>query len=207
VWKISEPWDRFGATRGADRHDHEFLDVDRLSDITPPLTMFIIGTGNVRRKRRRHSEERLVELVARPLAQAEAARSTALAPRAGFCSGVPSSSIRVRSILQLIAASKPEQRVEDFAIDRSPPVAPRPPKRFAARAFRRLHEPRSRRPTHRRTPIAPLSSGDIDLDGRVAAAVEDLAGMDNRQSRSSGQLPMDPLTQMRSGGRRATAAG
>ena len=93
--------------------------------------------------------------------------------------GVPSSSISARSIGQLVLGIEAGERIEDLAVDRldrlaHPPAAKARP--AVALLDRLVRAGRGAR-RNRRAAERPGLEGDLDLDGRIAAAVEDLAGM------------------------------
>src|SRR6266705_1130253 len=92
------------------------------------------------------------------LAQARLTPSTALAPSRPLFA-VPSSAISVRSIASWSAASKPESASK---------ISP----------FDRLMRPGRCPRRHRRAPDHAAVERDLDLDRGIAAAVEDLAGVD-----------------------------
>ena len=104
----------------------------------------------------------------------------ALAPRRALLS-VPSSSPRASVDGPLPERVGAAQLVGDLAVDERRRPWPRPCRR-SARRRRGARPPRARRSTPRSArrpgPDAPLASTHLDLDGRVAAGIEDLAALD-----------------------------
>ena len=81
---------------------------------------------------------------------------------------------------QLIGGVEARQRVEDLAVDRVDRVAHAAAAiaRAAVALFDRLMRAGRRARRHRRAAHRAVVERDLDLDRRIAAAVEDLAGMD-----------------------------
>ena len=100
--------------------------------------------------------------------------------------GVPSSSISRRSSARLVGGVEPATAPGDLAVDvrdrlRDALAAVRV---AAVAQLDGLELPRRRAGRHRGAAEGARLERDVDLDGRVAARVEDLAGVDRRRSRS-----------------------
>ena len=171
--------DRLRHAGGADRHDHEFLDVDRVVGVHPAIDDV---HHRYRQRAREHATdiavERLVELSGRGLGAGQADTEH----------GIGAEPTLVRRAVevdqgavncQLIGGVEARQRIEDLAIDRADRLA------HAAAAIalaaislldRLMRSGRGARRDRRSSRRAAVER-DLDLDGRVAAAVEDLAGV------------------------------
>ena len=158
-----------------------------LSACAPPLSTFIIGTGSTPRAQRRRDSATAASPSSAACAWAAASETPriALAPRRDLF-GVPSSSIRARSRppgrRRRARASAAAISPLTFATAR---VTPLPCPGLAAVAqLGRLELARRGARGHRRAPVRAGAQLDLDLDRRVAAAVEDLAGVDSLDLRS-----------------------
>ena len=109
----------FGDARGADRHDHEFLEVDRIVGMHAAIDDVHHRHGQQRRARAADItiERRSPRASASALAAASDTPRMALAP-SRFLFSVPSRSRRRWSSPRWSAASKPVSAFADLAVDR-----------------------------------------------------------------------------------------
>ncbi len=166
---------------GGDRHDHEFLDVDRIVRMRPavddvhhrhrhgprvdPADIAIERQAGVLGRglgvRQRHAEDRIgaePPLVGRPVE-------------------VDHHAVDTRLVLRI----HPGQQVEDLAVhrvDRAQHPLAAIALLVAIAQLDRLMRPGRRSGRHRSAAESAALQGDVDFDGGVAAAVEDLAAMD-----------------------------
>jgi hypothetical protein len=154
-----------------------------LSAWAPPLTMFISGTGSGAHRRRRHSATAAARRPRPPprRAQARLTPSVALAPSRALL-GVPSSSISAWSMASCSSRPCPDRPVEDLAQDGVDRPCARPCRRSGrvavAQLDRLVRAGRGARGHRGAARAVPDVEADIDLDGRIAAAVENLARLD-----------------------------
>ena len=144
VWKhLDAPAQAFGEGRRADRHDHEFLKSIGLSACTPPLTMFIIGTGSSRPKCRRRSDRAVSRERWRRPWRPPATRRGSRWRRAAPCSACGGA----RSYSSIWAwCSRPcPDGVEEFRFDRGHGLLPALAEDSASCRRRAARPPRGRR--------------------------------------------------------------
>ena len=183
AWKTSAPVRRASAKRRrADRHDHELLEVDLVVGVRAAVQHVHHRHGqHVRRLAAEVAPERQPVLRPRSPWPRPATRRGSRWRRGAPLFGVPSSSIIARSSACLVGGVEAPARRRRARRSRWPPPSSRPCRRTAS--------PPSRSSTASNSPVeAPEGTAarpdgaraqhDVDLDGRVAAAVEDLAGVD-----------------------------
>ena len=182
VVDLGAPAQRLGEAGRADRHDHELLEVD-----------VVVGVGaavedvhhrhrqHVRRRRRRGSGRAAGRARWPPPGPRRARRrGSALAPRRALFGGAVEVDQRLveRRLVERVDAP---ERVGDLAVDVARRRAARPCRRRRCR--RRAARPPRTRPVEAPDGTAARPAGarverHLDLDRRVAAAVEDLARVD-----------------------------
>ena len=158
------------------RHDHEFLHVDRVVGVRPAI-------DHVHHRHRQHAGAGPADIA--PQRQALGGGRRLGDGEADAEDGVGAeAALVVRAVERAQApvdADLVERIVAEQRLRRSRRSPPRPrcgrPCRRAASCRRRAaRPPRACRSTHRTAPPpgrgAPLSSSDVDLDGRIAAAVD-----------------------------------
>ena len=170
---------RLGARGRADRHHHEFLDVDRVVGVHAAI-------DDVHHRHRQGAGEDAADIAVerhaglgrRGLRAGEADPEDRIGAEPGLVRGAVELDQHAVDG-QLVLGVEAGQRVEDLAIHRfdrlpHPPAAkPRP----AVALLDRLVRAGRGAGRNRRAADHPALQGHLDLDGRIAAAVEDLAGM------------------------------
>ena len=172
---------RLGERVGAGRDDHELLQVDRVGACTPPLITFIIGTGSVRASRA--AEVRKSETPASAAARLRGRErdaedrvraEPALVRRAVELDQRPVERRLVVGVERRARASA----ISPFDVrDRLRDALAAPRVAAVAQLDRLVRAGRGARGDRRAAEGARLEQ-DVDLDRRVAARVEDLAGAD-----------------------------
>ena len=160
-----------------------------LSACAPPLRTFIIGTGSdVGAPRRRGSGTAAGPPRPRRRARRRARRRGSRSRRGAPCSACRRGrSARGRARLVARVAAVTASAISPLTLATAC-VTPLPTERVAAVAqLDRLELAGRRARRHGRAAGRARAQRDLDLDGRVAAAVEDLAGVDAARSGSCGR--------------------
>ena len=172
---------RFAEGRRADRHDHEFLEIDAIVGVRAAIDDV----------HHRHRQDRRPD----PAHVAEQRQPARIGRRAGRGKTDPEDGIGAEAALVVAAVELDHQRVDlglvlgfvaddgvgDLAIDRGdrlPDPLAAPALGIAVALLDRFMDPGRGARGHRRAALAAVLERDVDLDRRIAAAVEDLAGVD-----------------------------
>ena len=180
VWKISDARaQRLGKVWRADRHDHEFLEIDRIVGMHAAVDDVHHRHRQQRAPRCRRHSGRAAALLAAAAALATASETPrmALAPSRALL-GVPSSAIIVSSILTCASASMPPIASKISPLTASTALAHALAEIALLVAVAQLDGlVRAGRGARRHGGAAARAvlEDDIDLDGRIAAAVENFA--------------------------------
>ena len=183
---------RLGEALGADRHHHEFLDVDRVVGVRAAV-------DDVHHRHRQRAGrdaadvavERGAEALGRGLGGGEAGAEDGVGAEAALVGGAVERDQRVVDA-DLVGGGEPGQRVADRAVDRLDGAADALAAVAAGIAIAQLHRlvgagrgaGRDRGAAH-----GAVLEQDVDLDGRIASAVEDLAAHDINDDRHLRTLP------------------
>ncbi len=190
--------DRLGHIRRADRHDHEFLDVDRVVGMHPAI-------DDVHHRHRQGAgedpadiaKERLVEFGGGCLgaSQAHAEHRIGAEPPLVGCAVQGNEGTVDRQLIRRIEA---RQRIEDLAVDGADRLLhPSSAKaRPAIALLDRLMRPGRGPRRHRRAPHRAAVERHVDLDRWIAAAIEDLTGVDVGDGGHS-EAPISPSPALR----------
>ena len=173
----------FGEARGADRHDHEFLEVDRIVGVHAAV-------DDVHHRHRQHVRVRPADIAIErqaarvrppPWPTASDTPRMALAPSRLLVRRAVEIAIKSWSMPALVGGVQAGQRVEDLAVDGVdrlltplPPIARLPPSRSSMRLVRAGRGAGG----HRGAAMLAVLQHHVDLDRRVAAAVENFAADD-----------------------------
>ena len=171
----------------AHRHDHELLEVDLVVGVRAAVEHVHHRHGqHVRGLAAEVAPERLAAPRRRRPWRRRARRRGSRWPRGGPCSGVPSSSIIARSTASWSAASRPCTASASSPLTLATACAtPLPPQRSPpSRSSTASNSPVDAPEGTAARPLAPEAQHHVDLDGGVAAAVEDLPGVDMLDLRS-----------------------
>ena len=194
---LDPPAQGLGERGRPDRHDHELLEVDRVVGVDAAV-------DHVHHRHRQHVGVRPRRRSGRGAARARrprpwpwpATRRGWRWPRAGPCWAVPSASIRARSTAALVERVQPVEDLGDLAVDvgRPPRATPLPPVAVAAVAqLDGLERAGGGARRDDGPPGGPRVEDHLDLDGRVAARVEDLTADDLFDDAHGGSSLLSPV--------------
>ena len=183
AWNTSQPMRRPSANvLGADRHDHEFLEVDRGVRVRAAV-------HDVHHRHGQHLGVRAADVLVEGLVQRGGG---GLGGREGDAEDGVGAELRLglRAVeldhrpvdADLVARVEPDEGRGDLRLHVGRRPSGRPCRRSASCRRRAARSPRARRceapeGTAAR-PRAPRGEADVDLDGRIAAGIDDLAGGD-----------------------------
>ncbi|ABC63239.1 probable phosphopyruvate hydratase [Erythrobacter litoralis HTCC2594] len=180
VENLRAPAHRFGKAVRADRHDHEFLDIDRIVGM-------LAAVDDIHHRDRQHVRGDAADIG--PQRHATRSRRSLGDRQAGAEDSIRAKLRLVRRTVEiehhcidiaLIFGVEAQQRVGDRRVDRidrpCDALAEITPLIAIAQLDRFMRAGRSAR-RHRGAPEAAVFEKHVHFDGRIAPAIEDLAGM------------------------------